>query len=94
MDEELCSVYRWWRSDTETPEVTPRDLTLDALWEVEERLTAEQWDAYLNHFATPAERIKKHFFWERGSVLLHAAAEQKIKALAQVLRGEVIHAAK
>lgn len=60
----------------------PGSLTLDALWEVEERLTAEQFAAYI-------ERLEDG--WDinglaRDYGLVHARAEQKIKALAAVLR--------
>lgn len=57
-------------------------LDLDALHEVEARLTNEQWDAYANLMMDPAGIHHTRF-------LLHASAEQKIEALAAVLRPEV-----
>ena len=58
---------------------TPVDLTLDRLWLVEERLTDEQWDTYAYDPAFNGS--------PRG--WLHATPEQKIKALAAVLRPTV-----
>ena len=68
----------WWRSER-GPEVhghwAPRNFTLDALWEVEERLIEQgAADTYR------AQLVREDaYFW-------HATAAQKIKALAEVLR--------
>lgn len=53
-----------------------RDLGLDALREVQARLTDEQWATYESQFNSAST-------WRQ---LLHASTEQKIKALAAVLR--------
>lgn len=55
----------------------PRTLDLDALWEVEELLTDEQWDAY-QQLMLPIRTGRRY----RSG---HATAEQKIKAIAKVL---------
>jgi hypothetical protein len=59
------------------PAVMPT-LDLDALHEVEARLTYAQWDGYGAAMASLVGRTAPN--------LLHASAEQKIKALAAVLR--------
>jgi len=56
--------------------------SLDALHEVEARLTDEQWQKYAGLMMDPAGIKHTHF-------LLHATAEQKISALAAVLRPEM-----
>jgi hypothetical protein len=58
----------------------PCPLTLDALWEVEERLTPEQQGQYTTALlAIIAVPFRCGWTW-------HATPEQKIKALASVLR--------
>lgn len=52
-------------------------LTLDRLREVEDKLSADQWAMYIDCFATPAERLKKYWMWERASSLLHASRERE-----------------
>lgn len=72
--------WLWWGG-----EWTPIDLTLDALWKVEERLrlgSQEERRSYRN-FGRSIPAAQK---W-------HATPEQKIAALAVVLRAEIIHAA-
>lgn len=65
----------------------PRRLTLDALWEVEERLSGAQRFNYLKALKLvdrPGEiprTLPEGFFW-------HAHRAQKIKALSTVLRAE------
>lgn len=56
-------------------------LTLDALWEVEERLTDEQWQEYDAELGGSTTSVLSPNFG-----MIHATAEQKIKALASVLR--------
>jgi hypothetical protein len=56
-----------------------RPLTLAALWDVEARLTEEQWTRYATLMMDPAGVKHTRF-------LLHATAEQKVKALATVIR--------
>jgi hypothetical protein len=81
-----CTTNGWWVRRI-GGECEAASLTLDALHEVEEKLTDEQWDAYYHQFGaygregltwTAPDRLYK---WA-----LHASAEQKIKALAAVLR--------
>jgi hypothetical protein len=71
----------WWKRKLRGARdyAHPRELDLDALWEVEERLTNEQWEKYLHEFA------RTQGYWPLRT-LLHATPEQKIRALAQVLR--------
>lgn len=77
----------WWLLTTtgyergDEPIIVPADLTLDRLREVEARLTEEQWVHYgiLMENRPVGMRLSK--------ALLHASADQKIKALAAVLRG-------
>ncbi len=57
-----------------------RSLTLDALWEVEARLSAAQVHDYLMALVGATTDIAVI------AQAVHATAEQKIKALAQVLR--------
>lgn len=70
----------WWvwvcvYQHDDKPELMPRPIGLDRLWEAEERLTPAQCS---------------HYTRELGMLpwLWHATAEQKIKALAVVIRGE------
>lgn len=72
---------KWWayRED----EWEPAALTLDALHEVEARLTESQWKAYGENVV----RETTAGYWPRN--LLHASAEEKIRALATVLRATV-----
>ena len=56
------------------------------LWCVEESLSAEEWEAYIWHFATPIERRRKSFSWDRASSLLHASIDEKIVGLAYAIR--------
>ncbi len=58
----------------------PRKLTLDALREVEARLTYEQQWSYIE--ALRDKQVTAPTWW-----YLHASAEQKIKALSSVIRG-------
>ncbi len=58
-------------------------ITLDALWEVEQRLSREQINRYI------AELLRVTLPPDRGAYdwrLIHATAAQKIAALASVLR--------
>lgn len=85
------SVGGWWRSDFRFTSPSPNDgeyywkprkLTLDALHEVEARLTDEHWKEYCWRF----QRGGMCSWWENQRDFLHASAEQKIKALASILR--------
>jgi hypothetical protein len=87
----------WWtvlngRKLSITPnEWYPVDLTLDRLWEVEERLTDEQRQRYSTHLAgcsidTLRRCVDYADLWD----LHHATVSQKIAALATVLRGTSI----
>lgn len=72
----------WWVCDEvildgePTTIISPRPLDLDALHEVEARLTDEQWWNYSNNFNMPCD----------FRALIHLSAAQKIKSLAAVLR--------
>lgn len=79
----------WWRlvgCVREDGEWIPNAIDLNRAHWVEERLTEEQWNRYINAFATPIDRRLRMFAWDRVSALLHATAADKIKALAAVLR--------
>lgn len=70
--------HRWWKWYVKTFDGVlrhePRDLDLDALRDVQEHLTDEQWEEYEDEI------------WHTGiKRLLHATPKQKIKALASVL---------
>jgi hypothetical protein len=67
-----------------SPFLFPVRLTLDALHEVEARLTDEQWGAYREWFMVDHQMDRHRVPF--GTYLLHASSEQKIKALAEVLR--------
>lgn len=71
---------QWWKRRGITNEVKPMPLTLDALWEVEERLTGAQVEAYLMALVGCTTDIAVI------ARAVHATAEQKIKALADVIR--------
>lgn len=70
-------------------------LDLDSLREVEGTLTKTQWDRYNGALELEVWPDGQHPYWKTNRVALqadiriwivHASAEQKIKALAQVLR--------
>lgn len=78
----------WWtythevRDGTQRTGYAPRCDSLDALHEVEERLSNEQWIAYDDELrSSTTSAISLHFG------LIHATPFQKIRALATVLRG-------
>lgn len=61
--------------------------SLDALWEVEERLTEEQWGQYC--IRAQVDLYDPAWGNHPGGMdrpIIHATAEQKIRALAAVLR--------
>jgi hypothetical protein len=74
--------FRWWGRDRKPC----RQLDLDALREVQERLTDEQWadyeDGILNQWSATADRYRE----STAKFCLHATPEQKIAALGSVLR--------
>lgn len=74
--------YWWTVHDEIAGEWQPRILALDALREVEARLTYAQWSDYSHGlgFASFGEPVV------RAKLLIHASAEQKIEALAAILR--------
>ena len=76
-DLRIDSDFEWWGQiwSNGVRSVFPRTLTLDALWEVEERLTTLQAVNYAGLLLDGQEG----WTW-------HATAAQKIKALATVLR--------
>jgi len=73
------SIAGWWTAPTGHTKV-PAVLDLDALHEVEARLTEERWDLYISEFW----KLSIGSTWARD--YLHASAADKIKALATVLR--------
>ncbi len=79
---------QFWRYDRETHADlgVPARLTLDALREVEERLTGKQWSNYIARIfeETNSQGATVGGRWRH---VIHASAEQKIRALAAVLRG-------
>lgn len=86
-------IWGWWYTAPSQPNIErpvaygwkPRSLNIDACHKVEARLTEEQWALYAHHLCAGYD------FEDIGLVLyrdwIHATAEQKIKALAAVLRG-------
>jgi len=80
--EPKCYGYPWWSCQGSF--IAPRALSLDALWEVEERLTRMQWNAYLKLLSDG--NILANF--KEYRMVAHATAAQKIAALATVLRNE------
>jgi hypothetical protein len=84
-DDQWNAHHRWWKWFVDKDwQHLPVDLDLDALWEVEERLTGEQWGEYSGLLMDPRGVNHTRF-------LLHATAEQKTKALAAVLRSWLDH---
>ncbi len=65
----------------------PRELDLDALYEVQSRLTDEQWEEYDDEILPTLPRDL--FELEIRKAYIHASPKQKITALASVLRPEV-----
>ena len=77
-----AATWKWHRLDWSNNTIHTRPLTLDALWEVEERLTDDQWWEYEVTLSAPygptvLAQVKAH---------VHSTAAQKIVALAAVLR--------
>lgn len=82
--------WRWWTWLGLCPHhmhcdghPTSAVLTLDRLHEVEARLTDEQWMKYTDSLVL---RLREDMDGPR--TLIHLSADQKIKALASVLRSE------
>ena len=72
-----AAVPKWWEPHWELAgEWQPISLSLDLLWEVEERLVQMK-----NARWVQVELQEQHIFW-----IWHATAEQRIQALAVVLR--------
>jgi hypothetical protein len=71
---DLRTFERLWWTVEGGARWSPRNLTLDAIWEIEERLTKEQWGRY------------QMLFPHRRRETLHADAPTRIRALAAVLR--------
>ncbi len=75
----------YWTGATWQPNV----LTLDVLWGVEERLTEEQWERYYHQFVrydNPVDPVRWSVTDRKYRWALHATSQQKVKALAEVLR--------
>jgi hypothetical protein len=88
----------WWRPDMDAAsagekrwhsilDVCPEVEKLGRLHLIEERLTAEQWAQYSHAADRFGWGLAIHYWWEAFKQDAHASAEQKIKALASVLRG-------
>ena len=76
---------RWWSvtsSDDGAMFKSPKKLDLNDLWEVEEKLTEQQWHFYESELATALG----HQRLSTRHAIIHATAEHKILALARVLR--------
>ena len=74
----------WWRI-SHSGEWRPVELTLDRIWQVEERLTEEQrWDYadILSQTVLLCHRPSSIIGPESTFVIIHASAQQKIAALA------------
>lgn len=80
--------HRWWKWYRDRNGHLPRELDLNALHEVEARLSDKQWLDYRREFRLVVERVNGTWpLGQRSKDMLHATAEQKIRALASVLRG-------
>lgn len=80
---------KWWEIGSEW-EWVPIKLTLIELWEIQDRLSDEQWEVYYHNLGKYSNgglvwnTPDRQFRWA-----LHATPTQKIAALAAVLRSEV-----
>src|SRR5438552_14772929 len=82
------SMLDWWQSDCQSlTDNFPVKLTLDHLREVEARLTNEQWLAYMGNLWGAPLDVLEVLEISHVKNMLHASAEQKIKALASVIGG-------
>jgi len=82
---------QWWRGQFVPPhrsgEWCPVYLSLDALHRVEERLNDRQRQRYAELLlGVTSDRIRHRFDYADAAALWHATAEQKIRALANVIR--------
>ena len=80
----------WWKINRDMT-VIHRELTLDALWEVEERLKQDytKWEQYVDlMMGRKLYHFRKILDYADITATIHATAAQKIKALATVLRNE------
>jgi hypothetical protein len=84
-DNPVGNINGWWIA-TGSGRIEHRILTLDALWEVEERLTEEQWTRYRVALTAPVLGASGRHIEGYNRMMWHATAEQKIKALAEALR--------
>lgn len=82
---DLDSPGRFWVAFEYSTTWQPRPLTLDALWEVEERLTDVELGWY-GYFSKLYEVTHAESRLNSDIRICHATPEQKIKALASVLR--------
>lgn len=77
--------YTWWRWERNCYGHLTIDISLNECHAVEARLTDEQWWAYERELrSVPFDGLMN----TAARVFVHATAEQKIKALASVLRKE------
>ena len=89
--------FEWWGQSWKKGERTlfPRKLDLDALHEVEGRLTDEQWKFYDQQLETGVWPAPQEVYWNSHQametlylrrLMIHADAPTRIKALASMLR--------
>src|ERR1022692_4883424 len=71
--------WEWSYADCPWGEWRPKEMTLDRLWLVEEKLTQDQAVGLDKLLKESADHEPHNFVW-------HASAEQKAKALAVVIR--------
>lgn len=79
------SALGWWvaSSDEDDAFWLPRQLDLGLLWEVEDRLTDEQWWKYESTLAGSGAAVRP--LLEMVKAHIHATPAQKMAALAKVL---------
>jgi len=92
-DARADSDFEWWGQiwSNGMRTIHPRNLTLDALWEVEERLKPDytKWQQYIDlMMGRKLYHFRKILDYADITDVAHATAAQKIKALATVLRKE------
>lgn len=83
---QFLGITRWWKLShyaNFAPQFVPQTLTLDALWDVEERFTGAQQAEYLTNLLCGQDPHSAGFY------VAHATAEQKAHAIAAILRGMV-----
>ncbi len=80
-----AATWKWHRLDWSNNTIHTRPLTLDALWEVEERMQVEARNPD-DDMPCIRRNLYLHLLSELAREYWHATAAQKITALAAVLR--------